>query len=73
MDIRTLASISGILGFIISIATFILTRVERKKNVIVKMYMGGYLELSDTSNIGGKPVIINPEGFLSKALGENQC
>ena len=78
------------MGFIIGIATFILTRVGRKKSVIVEVYMGDYLELSDTSkdevissstklikirltNIGGKPVIVNPESFLSKALGENQC
>lgn len=49
MDIEALASIAGVLGFFISVATFILTRIERRKNVVVEVYKGEYSEFRDTS------------------------
>ncbi len=87
MDIKTLASIAGVLGFFISVATFVLTRIERRKNVVVEMYKGEYSnfreagenELLDDddelikvrlTNIGGVPVIVNPESFFIKGLGK---
>ena len=48
MDIKTLASIAGVLGFFISVATFVITRIERRKNVVVEVYKGDYSEFSDT-------------------------
>ena len=68
-------------------ATFVLTRIERRKNVVVEVYKGEYSEfngipeeafISDDSelikirltNIGGKPVIVNPESFFIKGLGK---
>lgn len=85
MDIKILASIAGVLGFFISVATFILTRIERRKNVIVEVYKGDYSEFSDSpedetingdtelikviiTNIGGRPVLVNPESFFIKGL-----
>ncbi|MCF6155743.1 MAG: hypothetical protein E3K36_10915 [Candidatus Brocadia sp.] len=87
MDIETLASIAGVLGFFISVATFVLTRIERRKNVVVEVYKGDYSkfrqaadnELIDNdeelikirlTNIGGIPVIVNPESFFIKGLGK---
>ena len=88
MDIKILASIAGVLGFFISVATFILTRIERRKNVIVEVYRGDYSEFSDSpedetingdtelikvrlTNIGGRPIIVNPESFFIKGLGKD--
>ena len=86
MDIKALASIAGVLGFFISIATFIITRIERRKNVVVEVYRGEYSKFRETekneliddddemikirlTNIGGVPVIVNPESFFIKGLG----
>lgn len=86
MEIETLASIAGVLGFFISIATFILTRIERRKKVIVELYKDNYYKFCNTdgaslisddeiikiraTNIGGKSVIVNPETFFIKGNGE---
>lgn len=87
MDIKVLASIAGVLGFFISVATFVLTRIERRKNVVVEVYKGDYSEFHDThedelinndteiikirlTNIGGMPVIVNPESFFIRGLGK---
>lgn len=40
MEIKTISSIFGVLGFFISIATFILTRLERRKKLLVELYRG---------------------------------
>jgi len=48
MDIKTLVSIAGVLGFFISVATFVLTRIERRKSIVVEVYKGDYSEFSDT-------------------------
>jgi len=74
------------MGFFISVATFILTRIERRKNVVVEAYKGDYSEFNDAeeyeqlddtelikirlTNIGGTPVIVNPESFFVKGLGK---
>jgi hypothetical protein len=47
MDVKTVGSIAGILGFFISVATFILTRIERKKNVIMEVYKGNNSSFRD--------------------------
>ncbi len=94
MDIKTISSIFGVLGFFISIATFILTRIERRKNLLVELYIGDTSEYSDeyadytdedfaeiikirVSNIGGQPVVINPESFKiiaqDKVLNIQHC
>lgn len=85
MEIKTLASIAGVLGFFISVATFVLTRIERRKNVVVEIYKDDYSKFCDTAedeliddelikirltNIGGVPVIVNPESFFIKGLGK---
>ncbi len=87
MDIKTLVSIAGVLGFFISVATFVLTRIERRKNVVVEVYKGDYSEFRDApedelinddtelikirlTNMGGVPVIVNPESFFIKGLGK---
>jgi len=83
MDVKDWASIAGVLGFFISVATFILTRIERRKNVIVEVFKGDYstfqgfdkedeangLESEEIikirlTNIGGSPIIVNPESFF---------
>lgn len=80
MDIKTISSIFGVLGFFISIATFILTRVERRKKLLVELYVGSTSEYKDdyasytddyaevmkirVTNIGGQSVVINPESFI---------
>ena len=47
MDIKTISSIFGVLGFFISIATFILTRVERRKKLLVELYVGDTSEYKE--------------------------
>ncbi len=94
MDIKTISSIFGVLGFFISIATFILTRIERRKKLLVELYLGDSSEYSDefvdynsddsfellkirVTNIGGQPVVINPETFkifaLDKTIVTHNC
>lgn len=87
MDINALAKIAGVLGFFISVSTFILTRIERRKNVVVEVYKGDYSEFDEAeggelldddgelinvrlTNIGGAPVIVNPESFFVRGLGK---
>ncbi|WP_019603059.1 hypothetical protein [Teredinibacter turnerae] len=45
MDIKTIASIAGVLGFFISVATFVLTRVERRKRLIIELYKGSLKDI----------------------------
>jgi len=94
LDIKTISSIFGVLGFFISIATFILTRIERRKKLLVELYVGDtseykekYASFNDedfaevikirVTNIGGQPVVINPESFKiiaqDNALLVQQC
>ncbi|MBL8251154.1 MAG: hypothetical protein JNK31_05760 [Candidatus Competibacter sp.] len=86
MEINAIAKIAGVLGFFISVATFILTRIERRKNVVVEVYKGDYSEFYKAergelfdddelikirlTNVGGVPVIVNPESFFIKGLGK---
>jgi hypothetical protein len=86
MDIKTLASVAGVLGFFISVATFILTRIERRRHVVVEVFKRQYSKLLEKeqnefidddddliiirlTNIGGVPVIVNPESFFIKGRG----
>ena len=48
MEVETLASVAGVLGFFISIATFILTRIERRKKVVVELYKDNYSQFCNT-------------------------
>lgn len=61
MEVKTLASIAGVLGFFISVATFILTRIERRKNVVVELYKGDY---SQFCNIDEAELISNENEII---------
>ena len=87
MDIKIISSIAGVLGFFISVATFVLTRIERRKHLVIELFKGHYLpKQSDNSgserepeeilkvrfiNIGGKPIILNLESIIISANGRN--
>ncbi len=47
IDFRAISSVVGVLGFIISVATFALTRYERRKNLVLEIYEGEYSEMND--------------------------
>jgi len=87
MDINVLAKIAGVLGFIISVFTFTLTRLERRKKCVVEIVIGGLTEYADElceeedlsdevikiriTNIGGQPIIINSDSFYFTALSNS--
>jgi len=91
---KTVSSIFGVLGFFISITTFILTRIERRKKLLVELYIGYTEEYADeyahyteddyaevikirATNIGGQPVVINPQSFFiyskNETINTNKC
>ncbi len=61
MSIDLLVKIAGLLGFIISIATFVLTRLERKKRIEIEVFdaTGGQF-----SNLDGWPEDIEFENLM---------
>ena len=85
MDITTISSIAGVLGFCIAVATFIITRMERRKKLIIELFKGYYLpeKIDDSNsdyeaeetikvrliNIGGKPIILDMESIIISANG----
>ena len=46
MDLENLARLAGVLGFFISIATFAITRYERRRKLVVELIQGCYLDFS---------------------------
>lgn len=88
MTLQNLSSIAGVLGFFISIATFTLTRIERRKRLIIEILSGSYYDGNNIQefetdlgsepselmkfrfiNIGGKPLILNPDSIVITANG----
>lgn len=49
MTLQNLSSIAGVLDFFISIATFTLTRIERRKKLIIELYSGSYYQNNNNS------------------------
>ncbi|HGS4906417.1 hypothetical protein [Vibrio aestuarianus] len=86
IDLDVVAKIAGVLGFIISVLTFCLTRYERRANCVVEIVIGDLSSYSEefspdeelleetlkirVTNIGGQPVILKPESFYFSALGK---
>ena len=80
MDIDVLANIAGVLGFIISVFIFTLTRLERCKKCVVEIviehdyhfykYQDEAIKIRIT-NIGGQPIIVNLDSFYFSALNKS--
>jgi len=47
LELKTIASVVGVLGFLISVATFVLTRMERRKKLVVEIFKGHLIEYKD--------------------------
>lgn len=87
IDLDVVAKIAGIIGLIISVLTFCLTRYERKANCVVEIVVGDLSSYSEefspvqdlleealkirVTNIGVRPVILKPESFYFSALGKS--
>ncbi|EKZ8663561.1 TPA: hypothetical protein O4G69_004419 [Vibrio alginolyticus] len=84
VDLDTVTKVVGVLGFIISVLTFCLTRYERRSNCVVEIVVSDLASYSAefssdddlieetlkirVTNIGGQPVILKPESFYFSAL-----
>ena len=84
IDFDTVTKIVGVLGFIISVLTFCLTRYERRANCVVEIVVSDLANYSEefssdvdlieetlkirVTNIGGQSVILKPESFYFLAL-----
>jgi len=60
MNINAIAKIAGVLGFLISVATFILTRIERKKRIEIEVF--------DSSEFDFPHLISDPESLDGESL-----
>ena len=58
---ETLIKIAGLLGFIISVATFVLTRIERRKKIEIEIFDEMGLSFP---NLDGWPENIESENFI---------
>lgn len=47
MDIKIISGIFGVLGFFISVTTFILTRIERRQKLLVELFVGDTSEYKE--------------------------
>ncbi|HHK8586716.1 TPA: hypothetical protein ACQYCL_003576 [Vibrio parahaemolyticus] len=84
MDLDSIAKIAGVLGFIISVMTFALTRYERRAKCVVEICIGDSRQFRDelctddfnelikirVTNIGGSSVILKAESFFFFALDD---
>jgi len=79
MSIDVVAKVAGVLGFVISVATFVLTRVERRKRIEIELFSASVLDFSQDedlqddslirvrfTNIGLLPVILKPRTLSIK-------
>lgn len=57
MNIEVIAKIAGVLGFFISVTTFILTRYERRKIIEIELYESSEHDFSDDENLSGASLI----------------
>ena len=77
MNIDVFAKIVGVLGFLISVSTFVLTRIERKKRVEIELFQSCVLDFADDedvkdeglikvrfTNIGQKAIIVKPNTLV---------
>ncbi|MEZ9392442.1 hypothetical protein AB4222_11090 [Vibrio splendidus] len=85
IDLDVVTKVAGVLGFIISVLTFGLTRYERRVSCVVEIVVGDLSSYSEEfspdedlleetlkiriTNIGGQPIILKPESFYFSALG----
>jgi len=84
VDLDSIAKIAGVLGFIISVMTFALTRYERRAKCVVEICIGDTSQFRDelcsedydellkirVTNIGGSSVILKAESFFFVALDD---
>jgi hypothetical protein len=87
MNIGTLVDITGVLGFVLSIGVFVLTRWERKRNLVLQLESADYSRFSDelgvlndddssvvilrVTNMGGTPIVVNKDTLIIKGNGRN--
>ncbi|OCH14561.1 hypothetical protein A6E05_19130 [Aliivibrio sp. 1S165] len=86
INLDVIVKIIGVLGFFISVITFVLTRYERRAKCIAEIVVGDLSNYSSEltseadlleetlkiriTNIGGQPVILKPETFFFSALNK---
>jgi len=87
MDIELLAKIAGVLGLVLSIAVFLLTRWERRKRVIIELESGDasrFLQPGEevigedegtvvirVANMGAVPIAVDRESFTIRGNGKS--
>ncbi|MED5523774.1 MAG: hypothetical protein VX447_03350 [Pseudomonadota bacterium] len=83
MNIEVIAKIAGVLGFFISVSTFVLTRLERRKKIEIELFESSSLDFPDEedakgellikvrfTNIGPQPVILKPRTLIIECSGK---
>ena len=82
MNIDVIAKIVGVLGFIISVSTFVITRIERRKRIEIELFQSCVSDFTDDddakdealirvrfTNIGPQPVILKPQSLVVECCG----
>ncbi|TCI04782.1 hypothetical protein EZV61_02080 [Corallincola luteus] len=77
MNIDVIAKTAGVLGFLISVCTFIVTRFERRKRIEIELFQSCVLDFTEEdnvrdeglikvrfTNIGPQPVILKPNTLV---------
>jgi len=83
MNIEVIAKIAGVLGFFISVSTFVLTRLERRKKIEIELFESSSFDftvdddVNDESlvkvmftNIGPQSVILKPKTLIIEHNGK---
>jgi hypothetical protein len=82
MNIDVIVKIAGVLGFLICVSTFILTRIERRKRIEIELFNSCVLDFTDDedtkddglikvrfTNLGPQPVILKPKTLAIECNG----
>lgn len=84
MNIDLIAKVAGVLGLLISVCTFILTRIERRKRLEIELFMSSTFEFEDSedsgaedecvikvrfTNIAPQPLILKPNTLVIECNG----